>query len=210
MSVLHVGAYSWSYSGNSNSSSNCEVTIVSDVSVHVSGSGCSNCSAISSGEIDSNGANAYGGSMSVLHVGAYSWSFSYSGNSGSLCEATIASDVSVHVSGSGCSNCSAISTSGSFADGANSYGGVLNAAFIGAYSHSFADRGFLLSFSRAVIGITEVIRLSITIQDSSIVDAVAASGEYCRTRSISPRTGLTLSFRIKLCHIRCQCECFVC
>jgi hypothetical protein len=249
MSALHVGAYSWSFSVASSSSSTCGATTASDVSVHVSGTGCSNCSAISTSGIFSYGANSYGGSMSVLHVGAYSWSNSpvvgdssssacgstnasgirvrvqnttsvdsraltttsvsvsygansYGGsmsvlhvgayswsssieasssNSISTCEATTASDVSVHVSGSGCVNCSAISTSGYTSYGANSYGGALSAAFIGSYSYSSVGSFF---FSSAIIGSTEVVRLSVTIQDSTIVDAVAASGEHCRTRSI--------------------------
>ncbi len=118
--------------------------------------------------------------MSVLHVGAYSWSLSAvaNGNSNSIstCKATTASDVSVHVSGSGCSNCSAISTNTLISYGANSYGGALSAAFIGAYSYSHAAGSFY-SFSRAIVESTEVVRLSVTIQDSTIVDAVAASGE---------------------------------
>jgi hypothetical protein len=234
MSVLHVGAYSWSLSdtanSNSDSTSTCKTTsassksisrnsistsgatTASDVSVHVNGSGCSNCSAITSTFEDSYGANSYGGSMSVLHVGAYSWSLSNTANSNSgstsTCKTTSASDVSVHVSGSGCVKCSAISTTALSSYGANSYGGALSAVFIGAYSYSSAAGSFF-SFSRAIVESTEVVRLSVTIQDSTIVDAVAASGEYCRMRSIPIRTGLTFSFRIRRRRIRCQCECFL-
>jgi hypothetical protein len=196
ISVLHVGAYAWSYSlfgiSNSNSNSTCETTTSSDVSVRVSGSGCVNCIAISTSEYKSHGANSYGGSMSVLHVGAYSWSLSdktdSNSDSNSTCKATSASDVSVHVSGSGCVKCSAISTTALSSYGANSYGGALSAAFIGAYSYSYAVGGPFVSSCSAIVENTEVVRLSITIQDSIFIDAVAASGECCRMRSIPIRT----------------------
>ncbi len=182
MSVLHVGAYSYSTSQNWNggqSISTCEATSVSDVSIHVSGSGCANCSAISTSGYKSFGANAYGGSMSVLHVGPYSWSRrnGLSTNAVSSCEVTTASDVSVHVSGSGCVNCSAISTSGGLSYGANSYGGALSAAFIGAYSYIYVINWGGRFVIASVKG-TKVVRLSVTIQDSTFVDAVAAVGEY--------------------------------
>jgi hypothetical protein len=48
---------------------------VSGVSVQVSDSGCSNCSAVSNSVRF--GANSYGGAMSALYVGAYSYSGSY-------------------------------------------------------------------------------------------------------------------------------------
>ncbi len=206
MSVLLVGAYSWSQSPSGKSNSVCEFTSASDVSVHVSGSGCSNCSAISTSGGSSLGANSYGGSMSVLLVGAYSWSQSSSGGGSSMCEFTSASDVSVHVSGSGCSNCSAISTSGGNSYGANSYGGALSAAFVGAYSYGYEIEEYVAI--QAFVTTTQVVRLSLVIQDSIIVDAEAASGEYCSTRSIPLRTGLTLSFSIVRRLLRSQCECF--
>jgi hypothetical protein len=78
MSVLYVGAYAWSYfyqvKGSSNSSSGS--TSISGVSVSVSNAGCSNCLAATSSQGLSFGANSYGGSMSVLYVGAYAWSYS--------------------------------------------------------------------------------------------------------------------------------------
>ncbi len=190
MSVLLVGAYSWSQSSSGYSNSVCEFTSASNISVHVSGSGCSNCSAISTGGRSSVGANSYGGSMSVLLVGAYSWSQSSSGGGSSMCEFTSVSDVSVHVSGSGCSNCSAISTSGGSSYGANSYGGALSAAFVGAYSYGYEIENYTETI-QAFVATTQVVRLSVVIQDSIIVDAEAASGEYCSTRSIPPRTNWT-------------------
>jgi hypothetical protein len=72
MSVLYIGAYSWSQS-DGGSSSTCEATTAIGVSVRVSGSMCYNCSAmvIASTSLGSYGANSYGGSMSVSHIGAY-------------------------------------------------------------------------------------------------------------------------------------------
>ncbi len=207
---FHVGAYAWSYSSFGDSSSTCGSTVASGLRVHVQNTTSvdSRASTTSSGD-GSYGANSYGGSMSVLHVGAYSWSICLNANSYSKCGATTASDVSVHVNGSGCSNCSANSTSQIDSNGANSYGGAFSAAFIGAYSYSYAVGGVFDLISRAFIGTTQVVRLSVTIQDSTIVDAVAASGVYCRTRSISMRTDLKLSFSIKRRRIQCQCECCI-
>ena len=89
MSVLYIGAYSWSLSFDASSSSKCEATSVSGVSVQVSDSGCSNCSAVSSSLGESYGANSYGGAMSVLYVGSYSWSFS-AGAFTKSCNASVA------------------------------------------------------------------------------------------------------------------------
>ena len=183
MSVLYVGAYAWSRSqaDSSNSSSMCEATTASGVSVHVSDSGCSNCSALSTSSSDSFGANSYGGSMSVLYVGAYAWSLSSAAasSSSSMCGATTASGVSVHVSDSGCSSCSALSTSGRQSFGANSYGGSISASYIGALSYSFAAGEFRFS-SNSVIETTRVHRLSVTITNCTIADTQAMSGE-CRS-----------------------------
>jgi hypothetical protein len=44
--------------------------------VSVSNAGCSNCLAATSSRRDSVGASSYGGSMSVLYVGAYACSYS--------------------------------------------------------------------------------------------------------------------------------------
>jgi hypothetical protein len=95
---FHVGAYSWSYSQdiNNHSSRTCGATSASGVSVSVSDAPCSNCSALTTSGIDSLQVNAYGGSMSVLHVGAYAWSYSLAASSpsSSTCGATSASEVS--------------------------------------------------------------------------------------------------------------------
>jgi hypothetical protein len=51
----------------------CGATSTSGVSVDISDSPCSNCSALTISGENSYQANAYGGSMSVVHVGAYAW-----------------------------------------------------------------------------------------------------------------------------------------
>jgi hypothetical protein len=181
MSVLHVGSYSWSRCQDASSSSMCGATSASGVSVHVSSSGCSNCSAFVNSTLGSVGANSYGGSMSVLHVGAYSWSWSQDAFSSSMCGATSASGVSVHVSSSGCSNCSASTTSEVVSYGSNSYGGSISASYIGAYSYSFANGKFSVS-SRSSVETTSVADFSIMIIGATIADSMALSGE----RSAAP------------------------
>jgi hypothetical protein len=76
MSVLYVGAYAWSFSVEASSSSSSGSTSIFGVSVSVSNAGCYNCLAATSSQGLSFGANSYGGSMSVLYVGAYAWSYS--------------------------------------------------------------------------------------------------------------------------------------
>ena len=183
MSLMHVGAYSWSLSNGGTSNSTCRGTSASEVSVHVSGSACSNCSALSMTSAGtSHAVNSYGGSMSLMHVGAHSWSLSVYGffvsSSNSTCESTAASEVSVYVSGSACSNCSALSMiSGRTSYGANSYGGAISAAVFGAYTYSFSFGTFKLTGSRAIVNITQVIRLTVMISTSAFHDVTALSGE---------------------------------
>ena len=177
MSVLYVGAYSWSRSFDATSSSKCEATSVSGVSVQVSDSGCSNCSAVSSSLKTSSGANSYGGAMSALFVGAYSWSRSSTFSSSSTCEATSVSGVSVQVSDSGCSNCRAVSSATVVSSGANSYGGALSALFVGAYSYSLSLGAPQMSCS-ALVTNTHVYLLSITIKGSSFQNSMALSSEW--------------------------------
>jgi hypothetical protein len=114
--------------------------------------------------------------MSVLYVGAYSWSLSNLVSSSSTCGATSASGVSVHVSSSGCSNCRASTNSVRDSNGANSYGGSISASYIGAYSYSQlqGQRG---AFSRSSVGATRVLDFSFTIGKAMIADATALSGE---------------------------------
>jgi hypothetical protein len=177
MSALYVGAYSWSLSNKANSSSKCEATSVREVLVQVSDSGCSNCSAVSSSDEISYGANSYGGAMSAMYVGAYSWSFGGTASSSSTCEATSVSGVSVQVSDSGCSNCSAVSSSGRISYGANSYGGAMSALYVGAYSYS-ASAGSLEKSCTASVKNTHAHLLSITIKRSSFQNSMALSSEW--------------------------------
>jgi hypothetical protein len=108
---FYVGAYAWSLSKRASSRSACGATIASGVSVSVSNSPSSNCSAeTTTRRGGSNGANSYGGSMSVVYVGAYAWSLSERASSSSTCGATTASGVSVSVNNSPSSNCSAVTT----------------------------------------------------------------------------------------------------
>jgi hypothetical protein len=179
MSALFVGAYSWSSSTTGPSSSTCKATSVSEVSVHVSDSGCSHCSAVSSSLGDSYGANSYGGAMSALFVGAYSWSSSNIGTrSSSTCEATSVSEVSVHVSDSGCSHCNSASNSVSVSYGANSYGGAMSALFVGAYSWSRSFNAYSSSMCEA----TSVSEVSVQVSDSGCSN--------CSAVSSSPRLSL--------------------
>jgi hypothetical protein len=180
MSVLYVGAYAWSFSfAVFSSSSRCEATSTSGVSVQVSDSACSNCSVLSSSGDQSYGTRSYGGSMSVLYVGAYAWSFSEgaSGSSSSRCEVTSASGISVQVSDSACSSCRALSSNGLKSFGANSYGGSISASYIGAFSYSAAAGDHRVS-SRSFVDTTRVHNLSITIKNVTISGTEAVSGEY--------------------------------
>jgi hypothetical protein len=176
ISVLYVGAYSWSYSYIASSSSKCEATSVSGVSVQLSDSGCSNCSAVSSSLKASLGANSYGGAISALYVGAYSWSATMVAFSSSKCEATSVSRVSVKISDFGCFNCSAVSSSVRESFGANSYGGAMSALYVGAFSYSTSN-GALGMSCNASAEMTHVYLLSITIKRSSFRNTLALSSE---------------------------------
>jgi hypothetical protein len=213
MSVVHVGAYSWSLVSDefSNTSSTCDVTSASELSVHISGFRCSNCSSISkttgTNISFTDGADARGGSMSVLYIGSYSWSYGNltSCNSNSSCAATSASEVSVHVSASSCSNCSATSTIGqasarSLTDqadsyGMNAFGGSISASLIGQYTFSYA-LGCIHCFSNATVENTHVNRLSVNIMNVTVADSLALTGEQCcncRNPTLVPDTSHFLS-----------------
>jgi hypothetical protein len=119
-------------------------------------------------------------------MGAYSWSrsFSTSTNSHSTCGATNASVVTVRIRDSNFSHCSAI-TSGGLSYGANAYGGSLSAAYIGAFAYSFAFRGDLHYFSNSSVETTHVETLSITINNATINNSQAISGERCFDQCIN-------------------------
>ena len=73
---LYIGSYAWSFSTDGSSSSAAGATAADNISVSISNASCFGCSAVTSSQNSLNGANSYGGSMSVLYVGAYAWSFS--------------------------------------------------------------------------------------------------------------------------------------
>jgi hypothetical protein len=163
---FHVGAYAWSRSSatKSSSSSTCEATSASGVSVSVSDAPCYNCSALITSNRGSNQANAYGGSMSTMYIGANAWSFSIadSSPSSSVCGATSASGVSVSVSDAPCFNCSALTTSGDSYQ-ANAYGGSMSVVHVGANAWSCSERNSSRSRS---IGVTSASGVSVSVSDA--------------------------------------------
>jgi hypothetical protein len=191
MSVLYVGAYSWSFSKSASSISMCEATSIIDVTVRVSNFECLNCSAMSTSDRLSYGDNSYGGSMSVLYVGAYSYSWSSSSSTSSKCEATSASGVTVHVSSSKYLNCSALTISTRSSYGANSYGGSISALYVGAYSYSRSNGERQDVFSSASVDVTRALNLSIIMTHVTIADTVALSGE----RFLAAPANVTCVFR---------------
>jgi len=151
ISALFIGAYVWScinVASSSNSSSSITgSTSATRISVHVIGSTCSNCHSFASSQGTSRGANAYGGGMSVLYIGAYSWSFNNGAFSSSAGGATAAVEVSVVVKEAACYNCSAVTSSQGSSDGANVYGGSMSVLYVGAYAWSLSNGAFSSSKS---------------------------------------------------------------
>jgi hypothetical protein len=139
MNVFHIGAFAWSYSEKNQitSSSTSGTSTTFGVIVSVSNSSCSSCIANVS-TVESYGVKSYGGSMSILHIGALAWSYSESSNSNSssVSEATNVSDVIVSVSNASCSKCTAQVATGLNSYGASSYGGSVNVVHIGALAWS--------------------------------------------------------------------------
>jgi hypothetical protein len=86
------------------------------------------------------------------------------------------SGVSVQVSDSGCSNCSAVSRSDKVSFGANSYGGAMSVLYVGAYSYSGSNGALDISCSASVTK-THAHLLSITIKRSSFQNSMALSSE---------------------------------
>jgi hypothetical protein len=98
MNIVYIGAFAWSIgSADSNSASLCGTTTASGVSVSVSNAPSSNCSGATTligGS--SSGANSYGGSMSILYIGAYAWSMGLgTGSASSYCDLTRATGLSI-------------------------------------------------------------------------------------------------------------------
>jgi hypothetical protein len=210
MSVLYIGAYAFSYSFQTNSRSASEATTVSGVSVSVSNASCSNCTAATSSKRDSDGANSYGGSMSVLYIGAYAWSFSDKADSSSASAATNVSGVSVSVSNAGCSNCTAATSSQGVSLGTNSYGGSMSVLYIGAYAWSFSFEANSLSASEAttmsgvIVSVSNSSCSKCTSDTSGAIQALGALsfggaislyvGAHCFSYSNGARSRLSRSF----------------
>jgi hypothetical protein len=182
MSLFYAGAFSWTRNNDasSNSTSSCGATSVSSVFVHVSDWHCENCSAESSTGTRSYGANVYGGSMSLLFIGAYSgsWSDTVSSNSSSSCGITNVSSVNASVQNSTSFNSRAVTTTDSdSSNGANAYGGSINAAYIGAYAYSYALGAYKYNCSSIALA-THVHHLLIKIENSNISESLALSSEF--------------------------------
>jgi hypothetical protein len=174
---VHVGASAWSFS-----SSACGATSASGVSVSVRDAPCSNCSALTSSGLISLQANALGGSMSVIYIGASAWSFGTgaSSPSSSTCGATSASVVSVSVRDAPCSNCSALTSSSSISFQANAYGGSMSVVHVGANAWSLVLYvGSPDIFSRSLCNATRATNLTVFIADSSMYLTKAFSSK-CR------------------------------
>jgi hypothetical protein len=164
ISALFVGSYTWNFNLNGDSSSVCNTTTASDLSVSMSDVRCSICdsSTIITGR--SSSANAFGGSLSVLYIGANAWSLSSARDSSSSCKDTTASVLSVTISNSSCHNCTASTSSLLGSYGANAFGGSMSVLYVGAYAWSFSDafnsaQRFILSSSftgSAKSGLTSV------------------------------------------------------
>ncbi len=176
MSVLYIGGYAWSRSNNAGSTttSTCDVTTASGLNVSVRDAHCVNCSALTSSRGLSLGANAYGGSMSVVYIGGYVWSFSFNGNSrtSSFCGATMSSDLILSVRDAPCNNCNAATTCvQSF--GTNAYGGSMSVLYIGGYAWSQNNR--LNSNSISSCGATNSSGLIVSVRDAPCNNCIAAA-----------------------------------
>jgi hypothetical protein len=90
---------------------------------------------------------------------------------------TSASLVSVSVSNTPCSNCSALTTSGFFSNQANAYGGSISVVQVGAYAWSTAFVGSFSFFSRSYSDTTWVTDLSVFIADAATLLTKAFSSK---------------------------------
>jgi hypothetical protein len=188
INAVHVGAYAWSRSqtGESDSISSTAETILSGLSVSISNAPCSNCVTSTTHSQDSNGANSYGGSISALHVGAYSWSMSNGRQSISTTRQTILSGLSVSINNAPCSNCVASTTTSGFSSGANSYGGSISALHVGAYAWSRTDARLPPS-SPVQFAFQAFALLEITVVQNSRI--VLSSSKFENCRAVSSTSG---------------------
>lgn len=192
---FYTGPYVWSLNTAGSSKSTCGVTTVSSVTVSISDSPSHNCIAVATSRKSSFGASTYGGSLSAMYIGGYSWSYSRGEVAGfvsnSICGALNVNDIRVSISDSPCFNCGAVSTietesrtDGSY--GASSFGGSISAVHIGAYVWSFSVNVLSDSTSAATsvsgvhVSITNVScinsRAATTIRNGESFAAIARSG----------------------------------
>jgi hypothetical protein len=172
---FYTGPYVWSLNTAGSSKSTCGVTTVSSVTVSISDSPSHNCIAVATSRRMSYGASTYGGSLSAMYIGGYSWSFSGGELAGfvsnSICGALNVNDIRVSISDSPCFNCGAVSTIGTESYGASSFGGSISAVHIGAYVWSFSV--YVLSDSTSAA--TSVSGLHISITNVSCINSRAAT-----------------------------------
>ncbi len=163
---FYIGAFTWSRNLNGRSFSTCGATSASAVYVRVFDVASFASSALStSGEGMSFGASVYGGSMSVLYVGAYAWS---SGDS--TVGMSMSSDVSISISNYMCSDCSAVAST-TFAG--NTFGGSMSVMYTGGYAWSFVE--ISRSTCKSTCGSSVVNGVSLFISRSSCVNCTALS-----------------------------------
>jgi hypothetical protein len=182
ISVVFVGAYAWA---SSYGTTTCGATSASGVIVAVSDTPCSNCSALTTSGSSSYQANAYGGSMSVVHVGGSAWTI-HNTAFNTTCGATSASRVSVAVSDTPCSNCSASTSSGKSSFQANAYGGSMSVVHVGGNAWNYVNSGSFYYYSRSHCDSTWVTDLSVFIADSASLLAKAFSST-CRHICVCPQ-----------------------
>lgn len=141
---MYLGGYTWSWSRtytiDRSSSSTSGSTTASGVSVSISNVNSSDCSATSYPVASSTGAilgvNSYGGSMSVIYIGAYAWSSAAGGQqestSSSVCGTTNVTSLVVSISSSTFADSSA---------GSRTFHSAPLFSFPCAYSRSSAEFG---------------------------------------------------------------------
>jgi len=183
---LALGAYSYSYGGfYSNGKGSRGIvsgnTTVSSTSYIISSNILTNCNATSLASYSSNGANVYGGGLS-LALGAYSYSLGVSSSS-IVSGNTTVSSTSYTISSNNLTNCNAASLASYSSNGANVYGGGLSLA-LGAYSYHWG-----LSGSSIVSGNTTVSSTSYAISSSMLTNCSVLSKTFGTSNGASAYGG---------------------
>ena len=196
-SVLYVGAHVYSATDHTSvgysSTSASRATTASSINLSITNASFTDCSAAISMTFPSNQtsigsivSNSFGGSLSILHLGAYAWSTSDLSSS-SASGATSATNVSVSVSNSKSVRSNAVVTTNAISGGnyergeirgASSYGGSMSVVYVGAQVTSRSVGDSTSSFSAATCGPTSVTGLSLVIKNSTFTDSLASSRAY--------------------------------